>query len=203
MSNEMPDGQRRTSAAPGRRDRGDVDLFHPHHRLECALCFIATSGERLGQYARRDLPGNAPFVFAPAALAFLPAIADDGVPIAVGLVLIVSSDLKREGFVMFEHGTAVEADTRDAGNRKFDRQHITRLAGWVVAGCTVDGAHYAVGEGLGVETGSSLGFLIVPEANRALCHCESFWFQAKSRPVPHPLRVKTCCDVRRPSLILE
>jgi hypothetical protein len=33
-----------TSAAPGRSDRGDVDLFHPHHRIKCALCFIAASG---------------------------------------------------------------------------------------------------------------------------------------------------------------
>jgi hypothetical protein len=38
------------------------------------------------------LPGNAPLVFAPAALAFLSAIADDGVPVAVGLVLIVGGD---------------------------------------------------------------------------------------------------------------
>jgi hypothetical protein len=65
------------------------------------------------------LPGNAPFVFAPAARAFLPAIADDGVPIAVGLVLIVGGDLKREGFVMFERRAAVEADASDAGNREF------------------------------------------------------------------------------------
>jgi hypothetical protein len=35
--------------------------------------------------ARRDLPGNAPLVFAPAALAFLPPIADDGIPVEVGL----------------------------------------------------------------------------------------------------------------------
>src|SRR5262245_15849825 len=179
MSNEMPDGQRRTSAAPGRRDRGDVDVFHPHHRLECALCFIATSGGRLGQHARRDLPGNAPLVFAPAALAFLPAIADDGIPVAVGLVLIVGGDLEREGFVMFERRTAVETDTRDAGNREFDDQHITGLAGWVVTGCTVYGAHYAVGKRLGVEAGSSLSVLIVPEANRVLCHYESFRFEAK------------------------
>src|SRR5262245_3322042 len=181
MSNEMPDGQRRTSAAPGRRDRGDVDLFHPHHRLECALCFIATSGERLGQYARRDLPGNAPLCFSPATFAFLPAIADDGVPVAVGLVLIVGGDLEREGFIMFERGTAVEADTRNTGNREFDDQHITRLTGWIVTGCTVDGTHHAVGKGLGVEAGSSLCVLIVPEANGVLFHCESFRFEAKQR----------------------
>ena len=54
------------------------------------------------------------------------------------------------------------------------RQHITRLAGWIVPGCTVDGAHYAVGEGLGVELSSSLGIIIVPETNRVFCHCVSF-----------------------------
>jgi hypothetical protein len=45
---------------------------------------------------------------------------------------------------------AVEAETRHTSNRKFDRQHITRLAGVIVAGCTVDSAHFAVGEGVGV-----------------------------------------------------
>jgi hypothetical protein len=33
-----------TSAAPRRLDRGDVDLLHPHHRIKCALCFIAAGG---------------------------------------------------------------------------------------------------------------------------------------------------------------
>ena len=56
------------------------------------------------------------------------AIADDGVPITVGLSLIVSADLeKRKGFVMFERGTAVEADTRDTGNIEFDYKYITFL----------------------------------------------------------------------------
>src|SRR5262245_21945710 len=76
-----------------------------HHRSECALCFGAASRQRLRQYARGDLPGGAPFVFAPAACALLPAIADDGVPIAIGLFLIVGGDLEREGFVMLEHRT--------------------------------------------------------------------------------------------------
>src|SRR5262249_13647226 len=70
-----------------------------------ALSFGAASRQRLRQYARRDLPGDAPFVFAPAACALLPAIADDGVPIAIGLFLIVGGDLEREGFVMLEHRT--------------------------------------------------------------------------------------------------
>src|SRR3546814_9509878 len=92
------------------------------------------------------------------------------------------SDLKREGFVVFERGPAVEAETRDTGNCEFDCQHVACLAGWVVAGRAVDGTHRAVGKGAGVEAGSSLGVLIVPEANRVLCHYVSFRFEVKPRP---------------------
>src|SRR4029077_2328582 len=107
-----------------------------------------------------------------------PRLAHDGTPIAVGLGLIVSGDLEREGFVMFEHWTAVEADTGDAGNFELDRQHISLLAGWVVTGCTENGTHCAIGKGLGIKASSGLGILIVPEANRVLCHCISFHFEA-------------------------
>jgi hypothetical protein len=79
---------------------------------------------------------------------------------------------------MLERGTAIEADTRNPGNREFDQQHIACLAGRVVTGCTMDGAHRAVGKGLGVEARSVLGVLIVPEANRVLFHDESFRFAA-------------------------
>src|SRR5262252_8285156 len=88
---------------------------------------------------------------------------------------------------MFERRTAVETDTRDAGNGEFDDQHITGLAGWIVTGCTVDGAHYAVGKRFGVEAGSSLSVLIVPEANRVLCHCESFHLKRTPRFLPLPI----------------
>jgi uncharacterized protein YndB with AHSA1/START domain len=53
---------------------------------------IATGRERLGQQARRDLPGDAPLVLAPAARALLAAIADYGVPIAV----MLSSGIQQE-----------------------------------------------------------------------------------------------------------
>src|SRR3546814_17994093 len=104
-----------TSAAPRRLDRGDGDLLHVHHRFKRALCVIAAVRQRLGQHARRDLPRDAPLVFAPAARALLAAIADDSVPVAVGLLLIVGGDLERESFVMLELGTAVAAK---AGDRK-------------------------------------------------------------------------------------
>src|SRR5437667_11348747 len=95
---------------------------------------------------------------------------------------------------MFERGTAVEADTRNAGNRKFDQQHITRLAGWVVTGCTLDGAHDAVRESFGVETGSSLGVLIVPKTNHVLCHLQVLSVPARS----HPIEIGSSVDVLQP-----
>src|SRR5262249_43199661 len=150
------------------------------------LGFIAAGRHRLGQHARRDLPGNAPLVFTPAARALLTTIADDGVPVAVGLLLIVGGDLERERFVMLERGTAIEAETGDAGDCELDCQHVALLARWVVAGCTVDCTHRAVGKGLGVEAGSSLGVLVVPEANRVLFHCRSFHFAARFTPCFHP-----------------
>src|SRR5687767_13287570 len=127
--------------APSRLDRGDVDFLHTHHRIKRAFCLIATGSQRIGKHARRDLPGDAPFVLAPTARTFLAAIADDCAPVAVGLLLIVSGDLEREGFVMFERGPAIEAETGDAGDCEFDRQYIACLDGWVVYGSTVYGSH--------------------------------------------------------------
>src|SRR3954454_4500689 len=75
---------------------------------------------------------------------------------------------------MFERGTAVQAHTGNAGNSELDDQHISLLAGRVVAGCTPDGTHRAVGKGLGIKAGSGLGILIVPDANCVLCHSVPF-----------------------------
>src|SRR6185369_6070671 len=134
----------------------------------------AAGRQRLCQHARRDLPGDAPLVLAPAARALLASIADNGIPVAVGLLLIIGGDLKRESLVMLERGTAVEAKTRDARDSEFYCQHVALLAGGEVAGCTEDGAHGAVGKGFGIEAGGSLGVLVVPQANRVLGHCLSF-----------------------------
>src|SRR5688572_10966354 len=56
-------------AAPRRLDRRDVDLLHVHHRLEGSLPLSSTSLEGLGQNAWRYLPGEPPFILAPAARA--------------------------------------------------------------------------------------------------------------------------------------
>jgi hypothetical protein len=71
-------------------------------------------------------------------------------------LLIIGGDLKRESFVMLERGTAVDADTGDAGDYEYYRQHVTLLAGWVVTGCTVGDTYCAVGKDFGVEAGSRL-----------------------------------------------
>src|SRR4029077_11210036 len=86
------------SATPPRRlDRGDVDLFHWHHRFERALGRRSIPvGDRRDKGARRNLPRHAPLVLAPAALAFLAAISHDCVPQAISFGLVVGGDLKRE-----------------------------------------------------------------------------------------------------------
>src|SRR4051794_12333267 len=76
-----------------------------------------------------------------------PPLPDNGVPVAVGLLLIVGGDLERESFAMLERGTAVETDTWDARHREFHHQHVAGLAGGVVTGRAVDRAHGAVRKG--------------------------------------------------------
>src|ERR1039457_963530 len=86
-----------TAAAPRCLDGGDVDLLHRHHRVEGTLCLTATNRKRIGERARGDLPGEAPAVLAPTALAFRAAIADDRVPVTVRLFLILRRDLEGKG----------------------------------------------------------------------------------------------------------
>src|SRR5688500_17198241 len=136
-----------SSAAHSCFDGRDVYLLHRHHRLERTLRRVAALGHCIGQYARGDLPADAPFVLAPAALAFLPAIADDRVPIAVGLLLIVGRDLEGEGLAVLEMRPAIEADTGYARDGEFDRQGIGRFAAGIIGGRTGGGADAALRKG--------------------------------------------------------
>src|SRR5438046_2983905 len=112
------------SAPPRGFDGGDVDLLHRHHRLEGTLGLTTAGGNRRDQRARGDLPGEAPAVLAPTALTFLAAIADDGVPVAVRLFLIVRRDLEGEGLAVPELGAAVETETGNTQNGELHRQDI-------------------------------------------------------------------------------
>src|SRR5687768_13318525 len=72
------------STAERRLDCSDVDLSHPHHRIEGALGGRAIgTGERFRQGYRSNLPGQPPFILAPAAGALLATVADDCVPVTI------------------------------------------------------------------------------------------------------------------------
>src|SRR5437879_559572 len=140
-----------TSAPPRCLDGGDVDLLHRHHRLEGTLCLTTASGKRVSQRARGDLPGEAPAVLAPTALTFLAAVADDRVPVAVRLFLIVRRDLEGKGLAVPELRAAVETEAGNAQNGELDRQHIALLAARVITWRLVNSSHFTVRKGGGVE----------------------------------------------------
>ena len=101
-----------------RLDCSDVDLSHLHHRIERALGGGGIGiGYRFRQSHRRNLPGHAPFVLAPAARTLFPAVADDRVPVAIGFSLVGGCDLKRECFVVLERGSTVEPEAGDSQSR--------------------------------------------------------------------------------------
>src|SRR3569623_2335167 len=170
-------------------DSRTVDLRHGHHPVERTFRFVAARRQRLGQHARRDLPRYAPSVLTPAARTLLPAIADDGVPVAGGLGLIIRGDLEGEGFALLESETAIEAETGNPCNFEFNGEHIALLAGWVVAGRTMNSRHRADGKGFGIKTGGRFGIFVVPETDRVLRHCMSsasslvpyLYFSSRSR----------------------
>src|SRR5262245_45534343 len=118
---------------PSLFDGGDVDLLHRHHRLEGALGLAASSRKRVGEHTGSNLPGQAPAILAPPALTFVAAIADDRVPVAVRLFLIVSRHLERECLAVLERRTAVQAEARNAQNGELDRYDIALLAAGVVS----------------------------------------------------------------------
>src|SRR4051812_36627492 len=160
--------QARTSTAARGLDGGDVDLPHRHHRVEGTLCLTAAGRKRVGQRARRDLPGEPPAVLAPAARAFLAAIADDRVPVAVRFLLIVRRDLKRKRLALPEGRTTVEPEAGDAEDRELHRELIALLAAGEVTRRPVHGGHAAIRKGGGVKLRGRVRALVEPQADRVL-----------------------------------
>src|SRR5690606_41666891 len=68
-------------------------------------------------------------LLAPAAGALLAAVADDGVPQAIGFRLVLRLHLERERLAVAERWASVEADARDPQHGELDRQHIALPAG--------------------------------------------------------------------------
>src|SRR5581483_83791 len=104
------------------------------HRLERALCFLATRRERLGQDSRRDLPRQSPSILAPAAGVFFAAVTDDGIPVAVCFFLRIGCDLKGEREAVLNRRSAVEAEAGNAEHGELHGQHVTLLSAWEISG---------------------------------------------------------------------
>ena len=160
---------RRLLATNRRFDHGDVDLLHRHHGIEGPLGGGAVgAGVGPGQRDGGNLPGDAPLVLAPAALDFLAAVADDRLPVAVGLGLVLGGHLERERLVVLDAGPTVKPQAGNAHHGELNGQDITLLARRVVSRRAVDRTDGGVGKGPGVEPRRLLGIALVPEANRVL-----------------------------------
>ena len=72
---------------------------------------------------------------------------------------------------MFERRTAIEADTGNTSNGELYNQNISLLSGGIVSRGTNDRTDRAVGKRFGIKSGGSLSVLVVPYADRVLCHC--------------------------------
>ena len=119
-----------------------------------------------------NLPRQPPFILAPAALAHRAAVADDRVPVAVCLVLIVGDDLKRKRFAVFEVVSAVEAQTGHAAHREFNRQDIARLAARIVGWRPMHRVDHAVGKGSRVKT---RGLFRITDIRQTICVLAHFY----------------------------
>lgn len=145
-------------------DRGDVDFPHCHHRIHRTLGGGAIRIlRRRQQRARGNLPRKAPAVLAPAAHAFLAAVADDGVPQPVGLGLVVGEDHEADRFVGDEHRTAVDAQEIAAADGELDHQFLALRAGRRVRGRCANLADVAVGEVGGIEFRCLAGVAVIEQ----------------------------------------
>jgi hypothetical protein len=139
---------------------------HGHHRGERPAGGRGIGiSDRFGECDRRDLPGEAPAVLAPAAGAFLAAIAHDRVPVAIRFSLVGGGHLKRERLALPEGRPAVEPEAGNPQHGEAHGEHIALLAGGKVARSMQHCPHGRVGEGGGVEVCGFLGAAVVPEAD--------------------------------------
>src|SRR5690606_34952758 len=118
---------------------------------------------------------------APAAGAFLAAMADDRIPVAIGLGLVVGGHLERERRAVAEGRPAIEAQAGDAQQGEAHDEHVAGLAGGVVAWRVVDCVDAAVREGVGIERGRVQRGAVEPEAYGVLgSHREFLWMRGSS-----------------------
>ena len=86
------------------------------------------------QSARSDLPRKTPAILAPTAHAFPAAVADDGVPQAVGFGLVFGEDDEADRFVGDEIRAAIETQEITPADGELNGQLLTFRPGWRVRG---------------------------------------------------------------------
>ncbi len=92
--------------------------------------------------ARRDLPGEAPAILAPAAAALLTAIAYDRVPVTIGVFLVFGQDHEADRLVWLESWAATGRRTPDPAtvnstvSSSWPRGWIVRSGGVAGTGCS-------------------------------------------------------------------
>ena len=128
--------------------------LHPHHRIHGApSCCLVGIGHGAEERAGHDLPGQTELVLAPTALRLGTTIADDRVPVAVGLLLAVSVDLEADGLIEFDSRPAIETHERRAQHGELDEELITLLAARVIGRRSKASVQLAVGKDRNVELG--------------------------------------------------
>jgi len=153
------------STTPGGLDFGDVDLAHFHHCGKGAFGFRAAGRHRVRQHARRDLPGDSPAVFAPAAVAFLAAVADDGFPVAIRFRLSVRRDLEGEGLGLFELRPAIDRHAGYVADGELHGENLALLATGKIARGFADRGDFTVWKGLRVKACCLFRIFVEPKTD--------------------------------------
>src|SRR5690625_7365866 len=85
-----------------------------------------------------------PAILAPAAGALDATICEDGIPVAIGLLLILGDDHEADRLVRREIRAAIQPDKAAPENGELDRQLAARLAAGEIAGRRIHPIHMAV-----------------------------------------------------------
>src|SRR5262249_16959883 len=107
-------------------------------------------------------------VLAPTARTLLAAVADDRVPVAIRLFLVVGRDLEGERLGLLERRAAVEADTGNPYDGELHDELIAGLAARKVTRRLVGGGDFGIRKRGGVEARGFLRVVVEPETDHVL-----------------------------------
>src|SRR5204862_2698678 len=109
-----------------------------------------------------------PTVFAPAARAFLAAVADNRIPVAIRLLLCVSCNLEGERLAVCKMRPTIQTHTRNAADGEFHREDFALLTARKVARRFANRRYFAVRERGLIEARRILRILVKPKTDGVL-----------------------------------